>query len=78
MKQQRIKYYDSLKHGKYVMLFKQEAANEQEMAKQMDRLRSLGTIVSKLSDEYPNLQTTMRNVELSIQNRLNQEELGLK
>jgi hypothetical protein len=78
MKQHRMKYYDNLKNGKYVMLYKQPEANEQEMVKQLDRLRSLGTIVAKLSDEYPNLQTNMRNVELSIQNRLNQEELGLK
>ena len=74
-KQRNMKYYDQLKNGKYTMLCKQETASEQEMNKQLDRLRSLSTIVSKLSEEYPNLQTIMRKVESSIQTRLNQEEL---
>jgi hypothetical protein len=73
-KQRRIKYYDQAKQNKYTMLCKQESQSQQELNKQLDRLRSLGTIVTKLSDEYPNLQKIMRKVELSIQNRLNQEE----
>lgn len=76
MKQRRLKYYDQLNNGKYTLLYKQEAQNEQETIKQFDRLRSLGTIVSKLSEEYPNLQPMMRKVESSIQLRLNQEEEG--
>jgi hypothetical protein len=78
MKQRRVKYYDQLKQGKYTLLCKQEAQNEQEVMKQLDRLRSLGTIVSKLSEEYPNLQTIIRKVESTIQSRLNQEEEGLE
>lgn len=74
MKQRKVKYYDQLKHGKYTLLAKQETQNEQETMKQLDRLRSLGTIVTKLSEEYPNLQPIMRKVESSIQVRLNQEE----
>jgi predicted transcriptional regulator len=76
MKQGRLKCYDKLKQGRYTMLCKQEAAGEQELAKQLDRLRSLNAIVAKLSEEYPNLQTIIRNVEMSIQTRLNQEEEG--
>jgi hypothetical protein len=78
MKQRRVKYYDQLKQGKYTLLCKQETQNEQEIMKQLDRLRSLGTIVSKLSEEYPNLQTIIRKVESTIQSRLNQEEEGLE
>ncbi|RMZ94367.1 Coiled-coil domain-containing 40, partial [Brachionus plicatilis] len=74
MKQRRVKYYDQLKHGKYTLLAKQDTQNEQETMKQLDRLRSLGTIVNKLSEEYPNLQPIIRKVESSIQVRLNQEE----
>ena len=77
-KQRNIKYYEQLKNGKYTMLCKQEAANEQETNKQLDRLRSLSTIVGKLSEEYPNLQNIMRKVESSIQTRLNQEEIPEK
>ena len=77
MKQRRIKYYDQLKAGKYVMLCKQQSQSEQELVKQLDRLRSLGTIVTKLGEEYPNLQAIMRKVESSVQLRLNQEEENL-
>jgi hypothetical protein len=77
-KQRRVKYYDQLKQGKYTLLCKQETQNEQEVMKQLDRLRSLGTIVTKLSEEYPNLQTIIRKVESTIQLRLNQEEEGLE
>lgn len=75
-KQRLAKYYEQFNKGKYKMLFSQEAQNEQETTKQLDRLRSLGTIVSKLGDEYPNIQTVIRKVESSIQTRLNQEEEG--
>ena len=74
MKQRRIKYYDQLKQNKYTLLCKQEAQIEQELNKQLDRLRSLSTVVGKLSEEYPNLQTIIRKVDSSIQLRLNQEE----
>ena len=77
-KQRRVKYYDQLKQGKYTLLCKQETQNEQVVMKQLDRLRSLGTIVTKLSEEYPNLQTIIRKVESTIQLRLNQEEEGLE
>jgi hypothetical protein len=76
MKQRRIKYYDQLKQGKYTILYKQEVQNEQETMKQLDRLRSLSTIVGKLNEEFPNLQPIIRKVESSIQTRLNQEESG--
>ena len=78
MKQRSIKYYDQLKQGKYTMLCKNETLNDQESTKQLDRLRSLSTVVGKLSEEYPNLQTILRRTELSIQSRLNQEEIGDK
>lgn len=76
MRQRNLKYYDQVKSGKYTMLCKQEDQNEQETMKQLDRLRSLTTIVGKLSEEFPNLQTIIRKVETSVQARLNQEEMN--
>lgn len=75
MKQRRLKYYDQVKQNKYTMLCKQEDQNEQETVKQLDRLRSLTTIVGKIGEEFPNLQTIIRKVETSVQARLNQEEI---
>lgn len=47
---------------------------EQEQGKQVDKLRSLSAIVSKLGEEFPDVQTMIRRVETSVQARLNQEE----
>lgn len=76
MRQRSLKYYDQVKRGKYIMLCKQDEQNEQETTKQLDRLRSLSTIVGKISEEFPNLQNIIRRVETSVQARLNQEEMG--
>jgi hypothetical protein len=76
MKQRSLKYYDQVKQGKYTMLCKQEVQSEQETIKQLDRLRALTTIIGKIGDEFPNLQTIIRRVEISVQTRLNQEEIG--
>jgi hypothetical protein len=77
-KQRRLKLYDQVKQNKYSLLCKQLNQNEQELNKQLDKLRSLGTIITKLEEEYPNLQGIIRKVELSIQTRLNREEEGDK
>lgn len=76
MRQRNLKYYDQVRSGKYTMLCKQEEQNEVETMKQLDRLRSLSTIVGKLGEEFPNLQTLIRKVETSVQTRLNQEEVN--
>ncbi len=73
-KQDKIKFYNSLKDGKYKMSNRTEIGIEQEVNKQVDKLRSLNAIINKLTEEYPNLQAIIRRVELSIQSRLNQEE----
>jgi hypothetical protein len=73
-KQDKVKFYQQLKDGKYRLSNKSDAAADHEIMKQIDKLRTLYTIVNKLNEEFPNLQTSLRNVELSIQSRLNQEE----
>ena len=74
MKQERVKFYDQLKSGKYRFSNRSDVAIESDILKQLDKLRSLNTIINKLNEEYPNLQTVIRRIELSVQNRLNQEE----
>jgi hypothetical protein len=37
-------------------------------------LRTLGAIVAKVNDEYPNLRTIIGKIDQSIQTRLNNEE----
>jgi hypothetical protein len=74
LKQERVKFYDQLKSGKYRFSNRSDVAIESDILKQLDKLRSLNTIINKLNEEYPNLQTVIRRIELSVQNRLNQEE----
>jgi hypothetical protein len=74
LKQERVKFYDQLKSGKYRFSNRSDVAIESDILKQLDKLRSLNTIINKLNVEYPNLQTVIRRIELSVQNRLNQEE----
>lgn len=77
MRQRALKYYDQVKSNKYTMLCKSEEQSVSETMKQLDRLRSLSTIVGKIGEEFPNLQTIIRRVETSVQSRLNSEEMGM-
>lgn len=78
MKQDHVRFYTQLKEGRYRMSNKSEVAIEQDTLKQQDKLRSLNAIINKLNEEYPNLQTVVRRIELSVQTRLNQEDEGDK
>ncbi len=73
-KQEKIKFYNNLKESKYKMSNRTEIGIEQEVNKQVNKLRSLNAIINKLTEEYPNLQAIIRRVEVSVQSRLNQEE----
>lgn len=75
MRQRAQKYYDQVKSNRYTMLCKNEEQNVTETMKQLDRLRSLSTIIAKVGEEFPNLQTIIRRVETSVQSRLNSEEM---
>ncbi len=76
LKQERVKFYDQLKSGKYRFSNRSDVAIESDILQPLDKLRSLNTIINKLNEEYPNLQTVIRRIgiELFIQNRFNQEE----
>jgi len=66
MKQQRVKYYNALRDKKYTLLCKSPEKLESEMQKQRDRFQSLLTIVDRLNVEYPNIQTALRRISLSL------------
>jgi hypothetical protein len=68
-KQQRVKYYQALKDGKYTALCKTEAALEAETEKQTERMHTMATIVDRLNREYPHLQPAMRKVMLLLSSR---------
>jgi len=64
--QQKFKYYQALKEGRYTPLCKTAESLQAETQKQRDRLQSLMTIVDRLNQEYPHAQPALRKITLSL------------
>ena len=67
-KQQRGKYYASLKAGKYSRLRKTPSALDSEKEKQGERLHSISTLVDRMVGEYPELQTSFQDITVALRN----------
>lgn len=67
-KQQRGKYYASLKVGKYSRLCKTPSALENEKEKQSERLHSISSLVDRMTVEYPELQTAFQDITVILRN----------
>lgn len=67
-RQQRAKYYTALLSGKYTPYCKSETSLLNEREKQVDRFQCLSTIVDQLNQEYPEMQTSLRNISLLLSN----------
>jgi hypothetical protein len=65
-KQQKAKYYQQVKDKKYVRLCKTDGALDTETTKQTDRMYALSTIVDKLNQQYPHIQTSLRKVSVAL------------
>jgi len=65
-KQQRGKYYVSLKAGKYGRVCKTPGSLASEKEKQNERLQAMGTLVDRVISEYPELQGAFRDITLAI------------
>ncbi|GFO16023.1 coiled-coil domain-containing protein 40 [Plakobranchus ocellatus] len=68
-KQQKMKYYQQAKEGKYTMLCKTPAALELEMNKQGDRMQALSAIVDRLNSEFPHAQQALRKATMTLASR---------
>lgn len=77
-KQAKQKYFDQVKSKKYKLFVGREAECEKKMQEELDKLRSIGAVVNKLIEDNPDLQTRFRKIDMSVQNRLNQEQLSLE
>ncbi|XP_021370653.1 coiled-coil domain-containing protein 40-like isoform X2 [Mizuhopecten yessoensis] len=73
-KQQKTKYFQQAKDGKYTMLCKSESSLENESTKQVDRMQALSAIVDRLNQEYPHVQPAMRRVTLALSARADVSE----
>lgn len=68
-RQQKMKYFQQAKDGKYTMLCKSESSLENEHQKQVDRMQALSAIVDRLNQEFPHAQPSLRRVTLAISAR---------
>ncbi|XP_060084117.1 coiled-coil domain-containing protein 40-like [Ylistrum balloti] len=73
-KQQKTKYFQQAKDGKYTMLCKSESSLENESTKQVDRMQALSAIVDRLNQEFPHVQPAMRRVSLALSARAESNE----
>lgn len=69
-KQQRMKYYQQAKEGRYTMLCRTESATAAEHGKQEGRVQTLSAIVDRLNQEFPHAQATLRRATLSLTSRV--------
>lgn len=73
-KQQKAKYFQQAKDGKYTMLCKSESSLENESTKQVDRMQALSAIVDRLNQEFPHVQPALRRVNLALSTRTEQAQ----
>lgn len=73
-KQQKAKYFQQAKDGKYTMLCKSESSLENESSKQVDRMQALSAIVDRLNQEFPHVQPALRRVNLALSTRTEQAQ----
>lgn len=69
-KQQRMKYYQQAKEGRYTMLCRTESATAAEYGKQEGRVQTLSAIIDRLNQEFPHVQATLRRATLSLTSRV--------
>ncbi|KAK3598746.1 hypothetical protein CHS0354_028798 [Potamilus streckersoni] len=68
-KQQKMKYFQQVRDGKYVRLCKSSASLENEYQKQVDRMQALSTIVDRLNQEFSHAQPALRRATLLLSTR---------
>ena len=78
--QSKVKYLTSAKEGKYKLLHKSSESRDVEWQRQVSKLESLGDIVERLQNDFPDCQKDLRNISLSIKSKLasNTQQSALK
>ena len=75
-RQQKAKYYQQVKDGRYRRLCRTDAALDSELQKQIDRMQNMTAILERLSQEYPHVQPGLRKVMLVFGSRSTSIEGG--
>ena len=67
--QQRSKYFQQVKDNKYTRICKSDAALDQELEKQVNRMQTLNAIVDRLNKDYPHAQPALNKVTLALEGK---------
>lgn len=62
LRQQKAKFYQQMKDGKYVRVCRTDSARQTECARQEERMQSILAIVDRLTTDLPNLQPSLQRV----------------
>ncbi|XP_025098485.1 coiled-coil domain-containing protein 40-like isoform X2 [Pomacea canaliculata] len=69
-KQQRMKYLQQVKEGRYTPICRTESAMQIEQGKQEGRLHALNAIVDRLNQEFPYAQLSLRLATWALSSRI--------
>lgn len=61
-RQQKAKFYQQMKDGKYVRVCRTDSARQTERARQEERMQSTLAIVDRLTNDLPNLHPALQRV----------------
>ena len=67
--QNKVKYYNAVKEGKYTMICRNDQERQQQLQKQRTKLQSLISIVNKLHEDFPQARPSLRKVILTLGSR---------
>ncbi|XP_065888442.1 coiled-coil domain-containing protein 40-like [Dysidea avara] len=67
--QNKVKYYNAVKEGKYTMICRNDHERQQQLQKQRTKLQSLVSIVNKLHEDFPQARPSLRKVIITLGSR---------
>ena len=69
-RQQKAKYYQQLRDGKYTRLCKTDDNLNAELSRQVDRMQAISAIADRLVQDYPHVQPSLKKVGLTYGSRI--------
>jgi len=67
--QNKVKYYNAVKEGKYTMICRNDQERQHQLQKQRTKLQSLVSIVNKLHEDFPQARASLKKVILTLGSR---------
>ena len=69
-RQQKAKYFQQVRDGKYTRLCKTDDNLQAELSRQVDRMQAVSAIADRLVQDYPHVQPSLKKVALTYGSRI--------